>query len=563
MTKGTYSFGRRHTKSHTLCRRCGNRSYHIQKHTCSGCGYPAAKTRSYNWSVKAMRRTGTGTGRTRYLKTVHKRFNSGFKEAGLVKKTVAKNFGCTQLHLCTPAGTQLFDNGSKLKQPPPPRVCLFWAETLKEMVSSSILRMALSTHHLTQGSQESLTPTFLFLQFQQISGQFFGGGGNNKTDIMDPWASAKSNVLWASPSSLAAVQQSFDPSRVPTSVKNSQFINLANSNNVQTDPWMSTVSSMSAEKSMPINHKKEQQQEPITMPSSSILGGDINIDGISSQLSQQFTQLQIQQQQQQQQQMDENGDIEEEITGQSRYKTELCRSFQETGICRYGFKCQFAHGRDELRPVMRHPKYKTETCKTFHTVGSCPYGARCRFIHSRPNAQQQQQLLLLQQQQSTSPDTLNNLLQQQIQQQEQHNQAHLLQLQKQQALQQQQQQALQQQQQQPKQHQLPPHIAAQFQHLQPQNSSTPIQFPQQLPAQMQTIYLQQPLKTAGGSGMMQKSASEKSIPTQTINWTSSWSPDDAHADSVSKSTSSLFKSKSEEEKVRRLAIFRTICSNTD
>ncbi|KAF7918473.1 uncharacterized protein EAE98_009716 [Botrytis deweyae] len=45
MTKGTSSFGKRHNKTHTLCRRCGRRSLHIQKHTCSGCGYPAAKTR--------------------------------------------------------------------------------------------------------------------------------------------------------------------------------------------------------------------------------------------------------------------------------------------------------------------------------------------------------------------------------------------------------------------------------------------------------------------------------------------------------------------------------------
>ncbi|KAN0041951.1 hypothetical protein ACTFIV_004507 [Dictyostelium citrinum] len=59
--------------------------------TCASCGYPSAKTRSYNWSIKAQRRKTTGTGRTRYLKTVHKRFNSGFKEASLaVKKTAAK-----------------------------------------------------------------------------------------------------------------------------------------------------------------------------------------------------------------------------------------------------------------------------------------------------------------------------------------------------------------------------------------------------------------------------------------------------------------------------------------
>jgi hypothetical protein len=73
--------------------------------------------------------------------------------------------------------------------------------------------------------------------------------------------------------------------------------------------------------------------------------------------------------------------IEDQLNSQSLYKTELCRSFEETGTCRYGAKCQFAHGKDELRPVLRHPKYKTEICRTFHNSGSCPYGKRCRFIH--------------------------------------------------------------------------------------------------------------------------------------------------------------------------------------
>lgn len=63
------------------------------------------------------------------------------------------------------------------------------------------------------------------------------------------------------------------------------------------------------------------------------------------------------------------------------YKTELCRSYEEFGQCRYGNKCQFAHSLEELRPVQRHPKYKTEVCKTFATTGTCPYGTRCRFIH--------------------------------------------------------------------------------------------------------------------------------------------------------------------------------------
>ncbi|ETV92851.1 hypothetical protein H310_13042 [Aphanomyces invadans] len=65
------------------------------------------------------------------------------------------------------------------------------------------------------------------------------------------------------------------------------------------------------------------------------------------------------------------------------YKTELCKHFVETGTCRYGTKCQFAHGEDELRGVLRHPKYKTTKCKAFLSTGKCTYGTRCRFIHDR------------------------------------------------------------------------------------------------------------------------------------------------------------------------------------
>ncbi|CZS91943.1 related to 60S ribosomal protein L37 [Rhynchosporium agropyri] len=107
MTKGTASFGKRHNKTHTLCRRCGRRSLHIQKHTCSSCGYPAAKIRQCtfystlgqeasicegqqeevqeanketdNWGEKAKRRKTTGTGRMRHMKGVPRRFKNGFQ----------------------------------------------------------------------------------------------------------------------------------------------------------------------------------------------------------------------------------------------------------------------------------------------------------------------------------------------------------------------------------------------------------------------------------------------------------------------------------------------------
>ncbi|XP_065157983.1 protein TIS11 isoform X2 [Atheta coriaria] len=73
----------------------------------------------------------------------------------------------------------------------------------------------------------------------------------------------------------------------------------------------------------------------------------------------------------------------------SRYKTELCRPYEEFGVCKYGDKCQFAHGMNELRNLARHPKYKTELCRTYHTVGFCPYGPRCHFVHNQEEVMQQ------------------------------------------------------------------------------------------------------------------------------------------------------------------------------
>ncbi len=75
------------------------------------------------------------------------------------------------------------------------------------------------------------------------------------------------------------------------------------------------------------------------------------------------------------------GSLQAQQAAAQRYKTELCRSYQENGTCKYGEKCQFAHGYHELRSMMRHPKYKSELCRTFHAQGYCPYGPRCHFVH--------------------------------------------------------------------------------------------------------------------------------------------------------------------------------------
>lgn len=74
------------------------------------------------------------------------------------------------------------------------------------------------------------------------------------------------------------------------------------------------------------------------------------------------------------------------------YKTEICRSFEETQFCRYGSKCQFAHNKSELRVIDRHPRYKTEICKTYWVEGTCPYGRRCCFIHKDEISQENKEI---------------------------------------------------------------------------------------------------------------------------------------------------------------------------
>ena len=87
-TKGTTSFGERHNKSHTTCRRCGKVSFHIQKKRCASCGYPNSRMRQYNWGFKAKGRRTEGTGRMRYMKHVTRRFKNGFREGTQAKKQI-------------------------------------------------------------------------------------------------------------------------------------------------------------------------------------------------------------------------------------------------------------------------------------------------------------------------------------------------------------------------------------------------------------------------------------------------------------------------------------------
>mmetsp|Transcript_1674 Transcript_1674/g.7314 ORF Transcript_1674/g.7314 Transcript_1674/m.7314 type:complete len:90 (-) Transcript_1674:3042-3311(-) len=87
MTKGTTSLGKRTSKTHVICRRCGSRAWHIQKGVCGSCGYgKSAKMRRFHWSEKAMRRRTQGTGRMRHMKNMARKAKNGFRETAAPQK---------------------------------------------------------------------------------------------------------------------------------------------------------------------------------------------------------------------------------------------------------------------------------------------------------------------------------------------------------------------------------------------------------------------------------------------------------------------------------------------
>ena len=81
-----------------------------------------------------------------------------------------------------------------------------------------------------------------------------------------------------------------------------------------------------------------------------------------------------------------------------RYKTALCKNYNSDHGCQYGNKCQFAHGSEELRMNLdmnnmmgmndifqskqkNIMNYKIVKCKNYEKDGKCKYGDRCSYAH--------------------------------------------------------------------------------------------------------------------------------------------------------------------------------------
>ena len=82
---------------------------------------------------------------------------------------------------------------------------------------------------------------------------------------------------------------------------------------------------------------------------------------------------------------DDPVDMNKEYILDPKYKTELCKAYEETQFCTYGNKCRFAHGKKELfQKAENIANYKKNECKSFFKDNYCNYGSRCLFKHSYP-----------------------------------------------------------------------------------------------------------------------------------------------------------------------------------
>ncbi len=97
-----------------------------------------------------------------------------------------------------------------------------------------------------------------------------------------------------------------------------------------------------------------------------------------------------------------NLSVDEKVKINPAYKTSLCTNYMVGKYCQFADKCQYAHGKHELRDKPKIPPpseiteelkqkltqkaktmpgYKTKMCKNFQTVGSCDYNEMCHYAH--------------------------------------------------------------------------------------------------------------------------------------------------------------------------------------
>ncbi|XP_016438840.2 uncharacterized protein LOC107764752 [Nicotiana tabacum] len=71
----------------------------------------------------------------------------------------------------------------------------------------------------------------------------------------------------------------------------------------------------------------------------------------------------------------------------SSHMSEVCRWWGDTGTCRFGSKCRFVHGKEDLRPTAFATWNHSEAPSSrSYSSGSCAYGPRGRSAHHQVNS---------------------------------------------------------------------------------------------------------------------------------------------------------------------------------
>lgn len=65
----------------------------------------------------------------------------------------------------------------------------------------------------------------------------------------------------------------------------------------------------------------------------------------------------------------------------NKLKSELCIDFINTRKCKFGEKCFFAHGLENLKTNKKTTIKSMAECKSYKEIGFCPYGKDCGLIH--------------------------------------------------------------------------------------------------------------------------------------------------------------------------------------
>ncbi|OIT00616.1 PREDICTED: mRNA decay activator protein ZFP36L2-like [Nicotiana attenuata] len=71
----------------------------------------------------------------------------------------------------------------------------------------------------------------------------------------------------------------------------------------------------------------------------------------------------------------------------SSHKSEVCRWWGDSGKCRFGSKCRFVHGKEDLRPTAFANRNQSEAPSSrSYSSGSCAYGPRGRSAHHQAHS---------------------------------------------------------------------------------------------------------------------------------------------------------------------------------